>query len=123
MENQKKFGVWMNSHHAVVVGNDAAESDSLKIIAHVYGDVMTSNSSEKNSNNHEKTNQLKYFKEIGTYIVNATHVHITGTGQVQEQFMHYLAETPQFKNSKTEESTLEKMKDDQLLEFFESKLN
>ena len=67
--------------------------------------------------------QAKFFKEIATHLVNATHLHATGTGQVQEQFMHYLAETPQFKNTKTEDSTANKMSDERLLEFFAEKLN
>jgi hypothetical protein len=53
---------------------------------------------------------------------NATHIHITGTGQAQEQFIHYLADTPQFKNTKTEESTSNKMSDEKILEFLEDKL-
>ena len=67
--------------------------------------------------------QAKFFKEIATHLVNATHLHATGTGQVQEQFIHYLAETPQFKNTKTEESTTNKMSDERLVEFFAEKLN
>ena len=54
---------------------------------------------------------------------NATHLHVTGTGQAQEQFIHYLAETPQFKNTKTEESTSNKMSDENLVEFISNKLN
>jgi len=55
-------------------------------------------------------------------LVNATHIHVTGTGQVQEQFIKYLADTPQYKNSKTEESTSNKMSDEKLIEFITSKI-
>jgi len=55
-------------------------------------------------------------------MVNATHVHITGTGQAQEQFIHYLAASPQFKNTKTEESTSNKMSDEKLVEYITGKL-
>ncbi|MBC7934706.1 MAG: hypothetical protein H7Y86_05005, partial [Rhizobacter sp.] len=48
-------------------------------------------------------------------------VHVTGTGQVQEQFIKYLADTPQFKNSKTAESTSNQMSDEKLVEFMEGK--
>ena len=54
---------------------------------------------------------------------NATQVHLTGTGTSQEQFMRYLSETPQFKNTKTSESTSNKMSDEKLLEFMAEKLN
>ena len=121
MNNQKQFGVWMDSHTAVVIGRGEMEDGPLTVLAHVKGEENSPNSNEKNSNNHEKTVQAKFFKEIATHIVNATYVHITGTGQAQEQFIHYLANTPQFKNTKTEESTSNKMSDGQLVDFISAK--
>ncbi len=123
MNNQKQFGVWMDTHHATVVGSESGEAGKLVIIAHIKGEEATQNSSEKNENNHRQTAQTKFFKEITTHMQNATHLHATGTGQVQEQFIHYLAETPQFKNTKTEESTSNKMSDEKLIKFFSDKLN
>ena len=122
MNNQKQFGVWMDNHQAVVVGNESTEAETLTVLAHVKGETISSNSNEKNSNNHEKTLQAKFFKEIATHMVNATHVHVTGTGQAQEQFIRYLAQTPQFKNSKTAESTSNKMSDEKLIEYISAKL-
>ena len=123
MSNQKQFGVWMDNHHATVVGNENNTEDGpLTVLAHIKGEENSPNSNEKNSNNHEKTLQTKFFKEIATHMVNATHVHVTGTGQAQEQFIHYLAATPQFKNSKTEESTSNKMSDEKLVEYITGKL-
>ena len=55
--------------------------------------------------------------------MNATEVHVTGTGQAQEQFIHYLADTPQFKQTKTSESTSNKMSDENLLAFLGEKMN
>jgi len=121
MNNQKQFGVWMDNHQAVVVGNESTEAETLTVLAHVKGEISSSNSNEKNSNNHEKTLQAKFFKEIATHMVNATHVHVTGTGQAQEQFIRYLAATPQFKNSKTAESTSNKMSDEKLIEYISAK--
>jgi stalled ribosome rescue protein Dom34 len=118
MAQQNQFGVWMDTHNATVVGPDGTESGTLVIIAHANGEEVTHNSSEKNEHNDKRTLQLKYFKEIATHLQNATHLHVTGTGQVQEQFMHYLAATPQFKNTKTEESTSNKMSDEKLLAYF-----
>jgi hypothetical protein len=124
MTNQKQFGVWMDTHQATVVTTgENAGNGALLILAHIKGEEVSPSSSEKNENNQKKTVQAKFFKEITTHLQNATHVHITGTGQAQEQFMHYLAETPQFKNTKTEESTSNKMSDEKLVAFFTDKLN
>ncbi len=123
MINQKKFGVWMDTQQATIVSSDNQASDSLVIIAHINGEVVTHNTSEKNEHNDKRTLQLKFFKEISSHLQNATYLHATGTGQIQEQFIHYLAATPQFKNLKTEESTANKMSDKKLVEFFSAKLN
>jgi len=120
MNNQKQFGVWMDNHSAVVVGSESTDAP-LTVLAHVKGEVISPNSSEKNSNNQVKTVQAKFFKEIASHMVNATHVHVTGTGQAQEQFIHYLAATAQFKNSKTAESTTNKMSDEKLIEYVTAK--
>ena len=123
MINQKQFGVWMDTHHAIVVGSDNAGSGALVVLAQIKGEEVTHNSSEKNEHNDKRTLQTKFFKEIATHLQNATHLHVTGTGQAQEQFIHFLADTPQFKNVKTEESTSNKMSDERLLVFFTEKLN
>ena len=123
MSDQKKFGVWMDTSSAIVVGKETQGSDSISVLATIKGEKASPNSNEKNSNNHEKSLQVKFFKEISTHLQNATHIHITGTGQVQEQFIHYLAETPQFKNAKTDESTSNKMSDEKLVEFMAAKIN
>jgi stalled ribosome rescue protein Dom34 len=120
MNNQKQFGVWMDNHSAAIVGSENTEGP-LTVLAHIKGEVNSPNSSEKNSNNQEKKLQAKFFKEIANHMVNATHVHVTGTGQAQEQFIHYLADTPQFKNTSTEESTSNKMSDDKLIEYMTAK--
>ncbi len=123
MSNQKKFGVWMDSQHATVVGSDDSETGTLVVLAHIAGEAVSSSESNKNENNQKQMLQAKFFKEIATHLLNATYLHATGTGQAQEQFMHYLADTPQFKNVKTEESTANKMSDERLLEFFAAKFN
>ena len=122
MDNRKQFGVWMDNHHAAIVGSESSDSP-LTVLAHVKGESVSSNSNEKSANNQEKTVRAKFFKEIASHIVNATHIHITGTGQVQEQFIHYLANTPQFKYTKTEESTSNKMNDEKLIAFMSTKIS
>ncbi|MBK7307166.1 MAG: hypothetical protein IPO01_05175 [Chitinophagaceae bacterium] len=123
MSNQKKFGVWMDTQHATVVGHKNTETETLTVLAHIDGEAVSPSPSNKNENNQKQMLQAKFFKEIATHLVNATYLHATGTGQVQEQFIRYLAETPQFKNTKTEESTANKMSDERLVEFFAEKLN
>ena len=122
MINQKQFGVWMDTHHATIVGENN-ETGELTVLAHIEGEEVNPSPSNKNENNQKKMLQAKFFKEICTHLQNATHLHATGTGQVQEQFIHYLAETPQFKNTKTEESTANKMSDENLVKYFSDKLN
>ncbi|MBC7511265.1 MAG: hypothetical protein H7320_21350, partial [Ferruginibacter sp.] len=95
----------------------------LSVLASIKGEKNSSNSSEKNANNHEKSLQLKFFKEIASHLENATYIHVTGSGQVQEQFIHYLADTPQFKNTRTDESTNNKMSEEKLVAFMTDKLN
>ena len=123
MANQKQFGVWMDTQVAVIVGKDIPEAETLSVLASVKGEKSSSNSNEKTANNHEKSLQLKFFKEIASHLENATYIHVTGIGQMQEQFIHYLADTAQFKNTRTDESTNNKMSEDKLLQFMSTKLN
>lgn len=123
MANKKQFGVWMDTHNAIVIGKEDAEDVNFTVLGHITGEDTPPNSSEKNSNHHERALTAKYFKEICTHLQNATHIHLTGTGQIQEQFIKFLAETPQFKNTITEESTANKMSDERLVEFMAEKLN
>ena len=121
MTNKKEFGVWMDLHNATVVGREDIEAGNFIVLAQVKGEEVSSNSSEKTEHNHERTAEGKFFKEIATHMQNATFMHITGTGVAQEKFMHYLADTPQFKNTTTEESTSNKMSDEKLIEYLVEK--
>lgn len=111
----------MDNHNSSIVANETGEQGAFRFVAHVKGEGTSSNSSEKTSNNAEKMVQGKFFKEIASHLLNATHIHVTGTGQAQEQFIHFLANTPQFKNAKTQESTSNKMSDEKLVEFISAK--
>ena len=123
MNNQKQFGVWMDTHTAVIIGKEVTDAETMSVLASVKGEKNSPNSSEKTEHNQEKSLQAKFFKEITNHLQNATYIHVTGTGQVQEQFIHYLAATPQFKNTRTDESTANKMSDERLVEFMSAKLN
>ncbi len=48
-------------------------------------------------------------------LLNAEEVHLTGTGTMQEQFKHYLAEQAQFKKTVVTESTSNAMSDQKLV--------
>jgi stalled ribosome rescue protein Dom34 len=122
-KNKKQFGVWMDSHHATVVGRADVEEGDFVVLGHVKNDGANSNSSENTSNNAERTLMQKFFKEITSHMQNAEAVHLTGTGTSQEQLMHYLEETPQFKNTNATESTSNKMSDESLIEFISAKFN
>ncbi|MBK9420871.1 MAG: hypothetical protein IPN44_07445 [Flavobacteriales bacterium] len=114
---KKQFGVWMDGQHATIAGRAATEGDGFVILGHVKNEGAANNSSENAANNQEIALTQKFFKQIAAHMQNVDELHVTGTGQVQEQFIHYLAETPQYKNTKTSESTSNKMGDEQLLTF------
>ena len=123
MSNHKQFGIWIDKNNATVIGREQVDSGDFIILAHVRGEHTASNSSEKNAQNQEKTLEGKFFKEITSHMQNADVVHVTGIGEMQEKFNHFLAETAQFKNTKTSDSTSEKMSDEKLVEFFAGKFN
>ena len=109
----------MDTHHATIIGYDPAGA-TFTVLGHAKNPGPGANSNENASNNLEITLVQKYFKEIGHYLVNADEVHLTGSGTIQEQFMHYLGETPQFKKTVVTESTSKPMSDEKLVEFVTS---
>lgn len=111
----------MDSHHATVVGREDAGEGEFVVLGQFKNDGADSNSSEKTSNNAEKTLMHKFFKEITSAMLNAEEVHLTGTGTAQEQLMRYMSETPQYKNTSTTESTANKMSDEKLIEYISAK--
>ena len=113
----------MDSHHATIVGRESIETGNFIILGHAENAGAESNSNEKSENNAERGLMQKFFKEITATMQNAEEVHITGTGTAQEQFMHYLENTPQFKNTVTQESTSNKMSEEKLLEYIGAKFN
>jgi len=122
-KSKKQFGVWMDSHHATVVGRATAETENFTVLAVAGNAGAEHNTSEKNQHNDEKTLQHKFFKEILSHMQNAEEVHLTGTGTSQEQLKRYMADTPQFKNTVTQESTSNKMSDENLTAYIGAKFN
>lgn len=113
----------MDNQHATVVGHANSDASEFTILGHVKNPGPGPNSSENAQNNLEITLVQKYFKEIGALIVNATEVHVTGTGTIQEQFIRFLSETPQFKNTAATECTSNPMSDQQLVEHMSQKFH
>ena len=122
-KNKKLFGVWMDSRNATIVRKEDREDGEFIVIGHVNNVGSDSNSSEKTLNNQEIGLTQKFFKEIASKMPNIDEIHITGTGQVQEQFMKFLAETPQYKNALSSESTSNKMSDENLILFITKYFN
>ncbi len=122
-KNKKQFGVWMDSHHATIAGRQNIDNGDFIILDHVKNNGPDGNSNENASNHQEVVLTHKFFKEIVTKIPNMDEVHVTGTGQIQEQFIKFLADTAQYKNAVSTESTSNKMSDEQLLNFMTKYFN
>ena len=122
-KNKKQFGIWMDSHHATIAGRANIDNGEFIILDHVKNSGAENNSNENASNNQEISLTQKFFKEIVSKIPNMDEIHVTGTGQIQEQFIKFLADTPQYKNAVSGESTSNKMDDDQFLAFVTKHFN
>jgi stalled ribosome rescue protein Dom34 len=116
-KNKKSFGIWMDSQNATIVGKEDIDNGEFIILGHVENAGPDNHSNEKTTNNQEISLTQKFFKEIASKMQNVDEIHITGTGQIQEQFMKFLAETPQYKNAVSSESTSNKMSDENLIEY------
>jgi len=123
MSGKKEFGVWMDSHHATIVGRENVTEGEFVVLGHVENKGALPNSSEKSFNNDEIGHTQKFFKEIAALMQNVDAIHITGTGDAQEQFIKFLSETPQYKNAKAEESTSNKMSEEKFIEMITAHYN
>lgn len=122
-KNKKSFGIWMDSQNATIVGKEDIDNGEFIILGHFENAGPDNHSNEKTSNNQEISLTQKFFKEIASKMQNVDEIHITGTGQIQEQFMKFLAETPQYKNAVSSESTSNKMSDENLIEYITKYFN
>ena len=122
-KHKKQFGVWMDSRNAIVVGRKDIDEGDFVVLDHVKHEGVDGNSNENAANNQEITLNHKFFKEILTTVPNMDEVHVTGTGQVQEQFIHFMADTAQYKNIVATESTSNKMSDEAFLDYISEHFN
>ena len=123
MSGKKEFGVWMDSHHATIVGRENITEGEFIVLGHVNNEGALPNSSEKSFNNDQIGHTQKFFKEIAALMQNVDAIHVTGTGDAQEQFIKFLSETPQYKNAEAKESTSNKMSDEKFVEMIASNYN
>lgn len=121
--NKKQFGVWMDAHHAIVVGREQADNGKFVVLGHVKSLEEGSNSNENAANNFKKDSLQKLFKEVTSYMQNVDEVHVTGTGTAQEQFISYLGKTPQYKHTIAKESTSNKMSEEKLVDYITAQFN
>lgn len=121
-KSKKQFGVWMDSHHATIVGREIG-NENFVVLGHAKNAGPDSNSNENASNNQEITLTHKFFKEIASKMPNIDDIHVTGTGQIQEQFIKFLSDTAQYKNAKSSESTSNKMSDEHFIAFIAKHFN
>lgn len=113
----------MDSHHATIVGKVNGDDENFEILGYEKSAGNQKNSNENIAHNLERDELHKLFKSITAHMQNVDEIHVTGTGVVQEQFIKYLAETPQYKNAEALQSTSNKMSDDKLVEYISSKFN
>jgi stalled ribosome rescue protein Dom34 len=123
MKNNKQYGVWMDTHEATIAGRENIDNGDFQIIGTIKNPGASNNSNEHASNQHEIGLTQKYFKDIALKMANIDEILVTGTGQVQEQFIKYLSETPQYKNATCTESTSNRMSDEQLLDLITKHFN
>ncbi len=122
-KNKKQFGVWMDSKQATIIGRDNTDNGEFVVLGHVKNSGGQGNSNENAENHAEVTTTIKFFKEINALMQNVDEIHVTGTGQIQEQLIRHMSQTPQFKNVVAKESTSNKMSDEKLVEFISAKFN
>ncbi len=122
-KNRKQFGIWMDTHHATIIGKEAEGNEEFVVIGHVENAGAASNSNENASNHEEIALTHKFFKEIAAKMQNVDEVHLTGTGQIQEQFAKFLSDTPQYKNTVSQQSTSNKMSDEALVRYVATQFN
>ena len=122
-KSKKQFGVWMDSHNATIIGKEDVDNGEFIVLGHVKNDGPDNNSNENAANNQEIALTHKFFKEIAIIMPNIDEIHLTGTGQIQEQFIKFLADTPQYKNAVSTESTSNKMSDENLAQFIKEYFN
>lgn len=113
----------MDSQNATIVGKENVDNGEFVVLGHVKNAGPDNNSNEKTSNNQEISLTQKFFKEIASKMPNIDQIHITGTGQIQEQFINFLTETPQYKNALSTESTSNKMDDENLVAYITKYFN
>ena len=114
---KRHFAIWMDTQHATIAGPDENDHNRLVILGHAKYHDPGRSPGEAPASHTEITKHHKFFKEIAAKIVNPDAIHLTGTGKIQEEFRHYLSETPRFKHAALSDDTSNKMEDERFLHF------
>lgn len=124
MSDKKLAGIWIDTEKAIVAKNhDAQNAFKFFLCNPVKADIQHGNSSENAGNNAERTNRIKFFKEVEHLLINSQEVYITGPGKIQEELKHYLHDTAQFKDLKITLETSQQMSDEKVLEMVKKHFN
>jgi stalled ribosome rescue protein Dom34 len=113
MSDKKLAGIWIDTEKAIVAKNhDAQNAFKFFLCNPIKAEIQHGNSSENAGNNAERTNRIKFFKEIEHLLTNTQELYITGPGITQEELKHYLHDTAQFRDLKITLGTSQKMSDE-----------
>ncbi|MDC8103276.1 MULTISPECIES: hypothetical protein [Chryseobacterium] len=124
MSDKKLAGIWIDTEKAIVAKNhDAQNAFKFFLCNPVKAEIQHGNSSENAGNNAERTNRIKFFKEVEHLLINSQEVYITGPGKIQEELKHYLHDTAQFKDLKITLDTSQQMSDEKVLEMVKKHFN
>lgn len=124
MSDKKLAGIWIDTEKAIVAKNhDAQNAFKFFLCNPVKAEIQHGNSSENAGNNAERTNRIKFFKEVEHLLINSQEVYITGPGKIQEELKHYLHDNAQFKDLKITLDTSQQMSDEKVLEMVKKHFN
>ncbi|UOU97931.1 hypothetical protein MUU74_15725 [Chryseobacterium daecheongense] len=124
MDNKKLAGIWIDTEKAIVAKNhDAQNAYKFFLCQPIKAEIQHEYSGENSKNNAERTNRIKFFKEIEHLLTNTQEVYITGPGVIQEELKHYLHDTAQYKNLKITLDTAQQMPEEKVLETVKNYFN
>ncbi|RKS97820.1 hypothetical protein [Chryseobacterium defluvii] len=124
MSDKRLAGIWIDTEKAIVAKNhDSQNASEFFLCKPVKAEIQHGNSSENAGNNAERTNRIKFFKEVEGLLTNTQELYITGPGVTQEELKHYLHDTAQYKNLKITLDTSQQMPEEKILETVKNHFN
>ena len=62
VKNKKQFGIWMDTHHATIIGHADATTEEFSVLGHASNPGADGNSNENAAQNQQKTLRQQFFK-------------------------------------------------------------